>query len=162
MLKFLPNVGFATWWGMLWWNCYCRGCVGTGGWDSWIVIGLIEIEACVQMTLGGKFSPTSQLDGWVKDTNCSCGRFCPWSKLGGWVRGTNCSCGTLSPWLELGGTFSPCGVVLAYGNGDCGACGQVVLLCPSCLHLAHFFLTPIFKSGCHLSLTHMLLVFFTF
>jgi len=41
------------------------GCAGTGGIDSWVVLGSIEVEACVQVKLGGTFTPTSELDGWV-------------------------------------------------------------------------------------------------
>jgi len=45
------------------------GCAGTGGIDSWVVLGSVEVEACVQITLGGTFAPSSELDGWVGGTN---------------------------------------------------------------------------------------------
>ena len=45
--------------------------------------------------------------------------------------------GRLSPTLELDGW-----VVLGDGSGDGGACGHMLLLCPTCLQMAHFFLSP--------------------
>jgi len=45
--------------------------------------------------------------------------------------------GRLSPTLKLDGW-----VVLGDGSGDGGACGHVLLLCPTCLQMTHFFLSP--------------------
>jgi len=45
------------------------GCAGTDGIDSWVVLGSVEVEACVQITAGGIFALTSGLDGWVAGTD---------------------------------------------------------------------------------------------